>query len=68
MAMDEQLAVLVADCPVLGVCRALLRNEFIEQLVDVFDLWQLPETVLSEVSLRRAVLLDGILMRVVELA
>ena len=68
MAVDEQLAVLVADCPVLGICRALLRNEFIEPLVEVFDLWQLPGTVLGEVSLRRAVLLNLCLVRVVKLA
>ena len=42
VAMDEQLTLFVADCTVLGICRALLRNEFIEPLVEVFDLWQLP--------------------------
>ena len=66
--MDEQLAVLVADCTVFGVGRALLRNEFIEPLVEVFDLWQLPGTVLSEVALRRAVLLNLALVCIVEFA
>ena len=58
VAVDEQFAVLVADGAVLGICRALLRNEFIKPLVEVFDLWQLPGAVLAEVSLRRAVLLN----------
>ena len=65
VAMDEQLAVLVADCTVLGVGRALLRNELIELGVEVFDLWQLLNAVCVEVALRRAVLLNLALVSVV---
>ena len=68
VAVDEQLAVLVADGAVLGIGLALLCNELVKFGVEVFHLRQLPGAVLAEVSLRRTVLLDVVGMVIEKLA
>ena len=55
VAVDEQLAVLVADCTVFGIGRALLCGKFLELSVEGFYLRQLLNAVCVEVVLRRTV-------------
>ena len=58
----------VSQGAVLGVGRALLRDEFVELGVEVFDLRQLLNAVCVEIALRLAVLLYLGFVCVVEFA
>lgn len=68
VAVDEQFAVFVADCTVLGVGLALLCNELVKFGVEVYHIGQLLNAVCVEVALCRTVLLNLALVSVVKLA
>ena len=66
--MHQQLTLLVADCTILGIGHALLRDERVELSIERFYLGQLLNAVSVEIALRRAVLLNLVGMGIEEFA
>lgn len=68
LPVDQQLTLPITQGAVLGIGSTLFSNESVELGVQVFDLRQLFETVVVEVSLRLAAFFNVGLVLVVELS